>query len=570
MPSGFVLVVDHDDEPSAISRRLKEAALACGYFIRPLGPRAWIGTTGPRPPRLQRLGGWMMVGDVIPFSRADVHDASDDEILDTVWGRFTAIRLGADDHPQALLRDPSGAFECLLWRGSAVTVAASDIPDWLIQTLGLRLTLDTDRLADQLVDPLQAWGGLSLKGIDALLPGVLVDLCDLSQRSLWRPSEAAHRRHGIPAAEHPTALLNVIDIAVSGLADAAGSVGCEVSGGLDSSLVASSLVANNREARVWMNMYGADIETDERIYAMALAERLVIAPKFIKRREDRFTAEALRAISQGPRPGYYGIDYLHDQDCADVWRASGVRAVLTGKGGDTILVSGFDEAVLTDLWRTKGPQAMIDPVLARIAIATGQSIWSLLRSQIQGSEKAAPIGNRLLNKKIPQPLPHPWLADIDDLAPGKHRQIASLVDGLCFNSSSFQTDTVDVMHPLLARPVIDLCLSLSTAELTQKKGDRRLAREAFRGRLPPVIRRRQTKGDHTSFFGRMIADSLGLIRPLILDGWLMQAGLLDRAVCEAVLKPEVLIWKGGYGDLLNLIVVEAWASTWDRRLKNLT
>lgn len=574
MTNRYLLVVDQGGGLSTLGRRLTHEATARGFTGRSIGRRAWLGVGGPRPPTVRPVDHWLLIGDAIAAEPSGEGQACDGEtLLDRFWGRFVGLQLGADDHPIGIIRDPSGAYDCVIWRSPALTVISSDTPDWLLRTLGAGINVDLDRVATILADPLLAWGPLALDGLEAPLPGVLRSL-DLSRpdQVMWEPADRARRPLRLSVAERAEALRGAVDAAVVGLAKGRRRLGCEISGGLDSSIIASSLVAKDCSVDAWLNMFGADIETDERQYARSLAGRLRITPTFVPRREAAFDPAILRAISQGPRPGHNGIDYLHDQDSAAVWRAHSVDAVFTGKGGDTILVSGFDDGVFADLWRERGPLTLFDPAAPRIARATGRSVWAHIadarRSGTADPVRAQP--NPLLHPDLTPGSPHGWLDGITDLPPGKQRQIAGVVDGLCFAGPSFQTEVADLLHPLLSRPVIDLCLALSTPDLTLRRGDRQLARDAFASRLPPMIAHRRTKGDHTAFFGQMIANSLGCLRPMILEGVLMRAGLLDKAAAESLLRPEVLIWRGGYGDLLNLIVVEAWAATWKDRLRSMT
>src|SRR5690606_14688207 len=129
---------------------------------------------------------------------------------------------------------------------------------------------------------------------------------------------------------------------------------------------------------------------------------------------------------------------------------------------------------------------------------------------------------------------HPWLDAASDLGPAKRYQIAGVINGVTFSGPSLQSQTVELVHPLLAQPVVETCLALSAEQLTLGRRDRALARETFRDRLTPEIAERRSKGEMTAYYGRRLAMSLNVIRPWLLDGRLASEGLIVRETVEAL------------------------------------
>ena len=102
--------------------------------------------------------------------------------------------------------------------------------------------------------------------------------------------------------------------------------------------------------------------------------------------------------------------------------------------------------------------------------------------------------------------------------------------------------------------------------LTLGRRDRALARHAFADRLPAPLVVRRTKGEMTAFYGHLIADSLDLLRPWLLDGRLAAMGLIDAARADAALSRPALAWRGGYVDIMTTAAIEGCVRTWERRL----
>ena len=273
-------------------------------------------------------------------------------------------------------------------------------------------------------------------------------------------------------------------------------------------------------------------------------------------------------LGQGLRPGFNGLDAPNDVLLGRLWAEAGASSVMTGKGGDAVFVQAATSEVFSDIWRHHGWRSVFSPALPALARWNGGSVWSLIAEARRSHRTRTPPSDRTPSfiAPAPAPPPHPWLAAGDDLGPAKLYQIAGVLNGVTFSGASPQTAVVDLLHPLLAQPVVEACLSLSAPRLTLGRRDRALARLAFRDRLPAEIADRRSKGEMTAYYGRRIAASLDVLKPWLLDGRLAAQGLIDRAVAEAALDEETLIWRGGFAEIMIAAALEAWVREWERRL----
>lgn len=565
------------------SQTLRAQAIAQGLKVVDLSARAWLGTWGPRPPRTVNVGAWTLIGDVFnrarsPYFSSLSSDGYEQKMIARFWGRYVGIRLTGAGELDAVLRDPSGAVECLTWRQDGLSLVATETPDWLIRSLRPTWRINFDRVQAVLRDPPSAWGALALDGPSALLPGTLqADGGTGPPLSLWRPdvvarSQAFDRTDDAAAAAALRAAVDEVLIGYGGLGDA---LGAEISGGLDSSIVAASLrrVAK-ADVRLWLNAYGPDPEADERPFVQALVAETGLPATYAPRRTGVITEADLLAISGFLRPGLNALDMTQDQDWAARWREAGVTAVLTGKGGDSVFVQAATGDVFSDLWRARGWRAALSQTLGHLARAEERTVWSLIQ-EARSDRRADPATVAVDRSRPPGLFPadspqptcgHPWIRAAQDLGPAKRYQIAGVVNGLTFQAPSAQTEIADHLHPLLAQPVVETCLALSAPQLTLGGSDRALARLAFRDRLPDAILARRSKGELTAFYGRRIANSLDVLRPWLLDGMLAERGLIDRDAAERLLTREQLIWRGGYGEIMIAAAVEGWVRVWTSRL----
>lgn len=577
---GDFLLVTHDADDDATRSAftgVRQAVVRRGMKVQTLAPCAWLALSGPRPPKLLTVGGWLLIGDVFdrrPHWGTDLPATDDDHayerrMMNRLWGRYVGARLSRKGKAEAVMRDPSGAFECIIWSEVGLTFIASSTPDWLVRETRPRWRINIDRVADALADPLGSWARPLLDGPTALLPGTLQDLPpDRPAARLWEPDAFVRQgeRRSLSDSQAETNLRNAVDEAVAGFARI-GALGAEVSGGLDSSIVASSLLCRpEARVRLWLNAWGPDAEADERPYAECLATVLGVRLTTVERSPALITTDMLAGLTQGLRPGFNALDTPNDELLAGLWSMAGVDAVTTGKGGDAVFIQSATGDVFADIWREHGWGSLLSPSLAGLARWNGRSVWSL----IADARRSGPPGHlgQSLSFLTPRPPPprHPWLEGSDDLGPAKRYQIAGVLNGVTFSGPSAQTAVTDLLHPLLAQPVVETCLSLSARQLTLGLRDRALARLAFRDRLPPMIADRRSKGEMTAYYGRRIAASLDVLRPWLLDGRLAAEGLIDRTAAEIALSEESLIWRGRFGEIMIAAALESWMREWERRL----
>ncbi|QTC90316.1 asparagine synthase-related protein [Brevundimonas goettingensis] len=566
----------------ARSTVLRDQCRDRGFTLRSLGPRLWLAARGPRPLKTLTVGAWILVGDVLNRSHRHLDPASDIEphsyekkLFGRFWGRFVGVRLRGEAI-DAALRDPSGSLECVTWHDDDLILVGSDIPAWIAHTLPTPTRINFDRVGQALIDPLRVWSELLLDGPRAVLPGSIMALPAKEPGALlWRPDVFARRsdRWDIAPAAAADLLMTSIDEAVTGLSSLSACIGCEVSGGLDSSVVASSLaIAAKDKVRLWLNAWGEDPGADERRYVEDLARCLDITPVCVPRPRGSLSEADLLSLSQGVRPGLNALDGSYDAAWASQWRSAGVEAVMTGKGGDSVLIQAATADVFTDRFRSQGWRSILSPDLPGLARLNQRSVWSLIAEArrrpgtLPSHDSAGPDWVRPATLKEGASAAHPWLAPTSASGSARSHQIAGIASGVSFSAPSRQTAVVDVLHPLLAQPVVETALSLSPWQLTLGARDRGLVRRAFASRLPPSIIHRRSKGEMTAFYGRLLAQSLPVLRPWLLDGRLAREGLLDVATLDQTLKSEVLLWRGGFGEIMTTAALEGWVRVWEDRL----
>jgi asparagine synthase (glutamine-hydrolysing) len=163
---------------------------------------------------------------------------------------------------------------------------------------------------------------------------------------------------------------------------------------------------------------------------------------------------------------------------------------------------------------------------------------------------------------------HRWTADAQacGLPPAKTLQILGLANHHVYHGDSRRRRVADLLFPLLAQPVMEFALSIPIPILASSADDRPFAREAFASRLPAAVRDRRSKGDLSAYFARLVAGSLDMLRPYLLDGCLCASGVLDRDAVDRMLDPRQLIWESRPANILWAATVEAWVRHWQGRV----
>ncbi|RAK52758.1 asparagine synthase C-terminal domain-containing protein [Phenylobacterium deserti] len=486
------------------------------------------------------------------------------------WGRYLLFGPLRPDGGFDLFRDPSGAYEAFTWTRGLVRLAATGlraVPDVLLPET---LALDWSVLACVAASPGLVSTDLPLHGIRALLPGEQLAAgpppATSAVQKIWTPARAA--MEGPAPDPRPAALARRVDLCTAALAGSYRILAAEVSGGLDSAMVAAALVKAGRrnDVALWLNYVADRPEGDERPWARAVATQLALPLTEVGKAPQTLDPEAVAEICDEGRPPMAATDWVRDRDTASRLASVGAEAQVSGLGGDAVFFQMRTPLVLSDRLRSEGLRALDPQRLSALSLWIGSSAWAVILAALRGAlggRMAEPWPPRFLTRAAARLRPrHPWLDDTGDLPPAKRLQVGAIAHGLSSLGDSRRARQADVLLPLLARPVLEHALRLSTVALTGGLRDRWLARQAYRGRLPDLLLDRQSKGDLSSLYARTAAVSLPQLRDLLLEGRFCAEGVYDRSALERELDAERLLVTGEGSPLITAAALESWAAHW--------
>lgn len=518
----------------------------CRATVRQVGRRHfligdWRGATTPLSVLIAR--------NVAPVALASA-------VVNTGCGRY--ILAWRDDEGRlGILRDPTGAMDCVWWRYGGAVLAAHEPPREADPLLPPDLAIDWIVLGEIAASPELLGDRLALSGLTAVTPGTVALIAETDETfAVWTPATFCRARAGWD--ESRETLTAIVDATVSDLVEPHRRIMAEISGGLDSAIAASSLKATGHAGRAdFINFYGEWREGDERLYATAAASHLGLDLQTLQKPVEAITMGQLTPLGDSVRPALQGLDVTYDAEVAARMRRRRSTGLVTGQGGDAVFFQAPDPSVVIDRRRREGLAGVSPAFIASVARWTRHSAWTVLGCAVglTGARRVNPEGRR-----------HPWLEEIGDLPPAKAGQLRQFVNAQLFWGDCLRARAGDLLHPFLSQPVAEHCLAIPADRLIAGVRDRGLARQAFAGRLPPMLTERRSKGDLSCFYGHVTRASLPTLAPLLLDGLQVQQGLLDRKILETDLSEARLIASPSYNRLLVGAVLEIWAQRWQTRI----
>jgi asparagine synthase (glutamine-hydrolysing) len=548
--------------------------------LAPLSPSvARLGTLGalqilgaPNTPILARDGlillGWAFHRDsLVPLKQLDdgaagrIKEEGHAWVYRHLWGNFFLVWHDRYGVPRLLRSPPAGqAIYYEAGRGAQSEpgdiIAFTDLG--LARALGLRpLRPDPAALDSHIRFPLMRGPHTGIAGVRELLPGEAVDL---QTRTLlpgaWTPWS---RIPGSPRRILPEELRACVEGVVGSWADCFGQIQLELSGGLDSSIVAACL--QNRTAP-WraVNLATPGIPGDEREYARASAAHAGTSLAEIVMPDEEADPLAPIPIPRA-RPGGFGLLGSSDEALLAAAQDFGADAIFTGVGGDNVFGYIRKAGPVADALRFAGFGAAWRAA-SDLATMTGDSVWRALRLallQLVRAPRLWPHDPTLLTTRYDRDSPqHPWLTIPPGIAPGQFGYGRALMPIQLFVDGYDRSFAMPMIAPLLSQPIVELGLQGASWDWCAGGHDRALARAAFADRLAPMVRDRRTKGRVESLFVTTYNRRRGSIREFLLEGYLASAGIIDRDAVDAALKPPADALDAVYIRLLQIADVERW------------
>lgn len=486
-------------------------------------------------------------------------------LIDDYWGGYLAFVL-ADGGAVHVLRDPMGAVACFHVQRGGCSFFVSDVGLALDAGL-IDGRIDWAFVAHHLAYPGLRTARTGLVGVSELIAGTRrtfgpagdVTACCWTPWSFARPDRRCDSQ-----ADAVERLGAEARRCVGAWASLSKSILLELSGGLDSSIVAACL------RQVGAQVHSVTVTTphlgaDERAYAQAVADQIgsPLTVAALNPAEADVTAAWPARLA---RPGLNVLQRAVDQAVVGVARQVGADGFFGGAGGDSVFCYLDTAAPAADVLRVKGPGRAFARTVSDLAAMHQCTVWRAGRLALRKAYGAAPTAWRadrhFLSDAAPQPEAHPWFPGPGDSLPGAREQVASIMGLQSTSEGNARAMLGPVRHPLLSQPLVELCLSIPSWMWIAGGRNRAVAREAFAATLPATVLNRRTKGDFSGFDAEVFDRQRGVLRDRLLGGHLAARGLLDRPAVERFLAAPVRPRDHTFFRLFVAADVETWIDTW--------
>jgi len=481
------------------------------------------------------------------------------------WGAYVLI-AGEAGGDHCILRDPSGGVEAYHRRCGPLDVYASDAA-LLAAAAADPFEPDLEYLRQWLTFPFLRGCRTGVRGVHELLPGTFwrSQTIRALPTAAWSPRVWTDRSLAIDEPrEAADVLREEILRTVPRLASVAGDLVLQLSGGLDSSIVAAALAETSVPFRA-VTFATRAADGDERSYARAVARHCGV--ELIELVEDAAAAdfEAVPALSLRPPPS--ALLQPIQRALSNHLVLSGADATLDGAGGDNVFCYLNSASPALDALRRTGPRRAL-MALQDVARMHGTTVWAAARAAWRRSRRERtpwqPDDSFLAaGNAARQPPDHPWLQHARTADRGKFEHV-QLIVGIHHFLADPVPGGATVLHPLLAQSVVETCLRIPTWLWVRGGRDRAMARAAFGGLLPEAILARRSKGQLGSLFMTGYMGARGQLERVLLEGRLAAEGLLDREAIRDYLHRDGQPGDPGYLRLVELSAAEAWLRSFAR------
>ena len=500
-------------------------------------------------------------------------------LVDDHWGRYVAFFKNGTDGGVGVLRDPSGTLPCHFLQHQGVWIIFS----WLEDVMALLPAHDHPRPDVEGVRAFLLLGALSggrtaLSGVGQVLPGerLAIRRDRIDRHQLWSAINIAATPSRLSGAEAAEALRDAVRLCVRQWSTAYDRIVLRLSGGVDSSILASCLAEGATAVDVLcLNFRSTDPSADERRYAR-LAAGMARRPLKEVEAETGIRLERLLDLPRTPAPrSHVGALSMTLTDVA-VAAEFGASAMFSGVGGDLLFFELHRWWPVADYLQIRGLDRGFASATLDAAHLGGVSVWHALSMALRELMRPTPtivdpsLEPTLLTRDAlafrgrTASFQHPAFHATTRLPIGKLQQLQQLVYPVdYYEPLAFET-APEPVRPLLSQPLLELVLGLPTYVLTEGGHGRALARRAFAASLPPEIASRRTKGSTGQSVKDILVQNLDFARELILDGELVRLGLVDRRRANEALSTGPKSLATPFGEVNTLISVEAWLRCFSR------
>lgn len=474
-------------------------------------------------------------------------DSGGQELIDRYWGRYVAFVNDPTRGARMVIRDPMGGLPCFICKLHGVTVAFSCLEDCL-GTGMFHFTLNWRHVAARVALGLWDVPDTGLQECLELRPGRRLRVSNGRevQSDLWSPLAVAARGTLDDLDLAAGQLRAMVQSCANSWASCYDNLLVDISGGLDSSIVAACLAdapskpkvtalkfhdaytrpGETRRAQLVADCTGYELVDVEIQHQPVPVHRLLAADLTVSLDYDVGVCEVLDAKNR-------------------VARECGATGTFNGNPGDVLFGASTKQFGVLDYVHRHGFDKHVLKIALDVALMTDRSWWSVLAEAIR---KPLPMSQRDLAtavmafRKLPGDRARQAVVENSDLycapartadrAPGMSEFLSFFTRGMQYYNHFGTASKSDVdpepVYVLRSQPLVELCLRIPPYIKNAGGRERWVARQAFMNDIPTEITSTFWKDPAPNCSHIRLLQSLASFRELLNDGMLMKENLLDR------------------------------------------
>jgi asparagine synthase (glutamine-hydrolysing) len=477
-----------------------------------------------------------------------------------IWGNYALFF--ASSNQTIVYREPSGSVPVYRCSGEPSTIFVSDAE--IASRLGVPGQPEIDRkfVVHWLQYPFLRTARTGLQNVTELLPGMCISSTRSDQwteAAAWHPAEFVTRDRTIDDPAEAAERLREMANWVIAAQPRGSNIVLRLSGGLDSSIIAACLSKAERQYSC-INFATRARDGDERGYARDVATKFGV--KLIEVGEPQQISLAMPS-HRSFRPSINPLLEPFERAIVQAAEELGAALLIDGGGGDNLFCSIPTAAPAIDALRS-GSLKRTRAAMADIATRANCTVWDVLRAACRRASRRRTAWKEDRSFLLADALlltcePHPWLQGLG-VPPGKREHVEALVHIQHFLDRA--PSSIGILHPLLAQPLLELCLRIPSWLWVRGGRDRAVARDAFAGLVPKAVLERRMKGSLQSLLYRSFAQLRPEMRDMLLAGELARFGIIDTAAIDQALIGDEWMTDQVQLRISEMVALELWLRSW--------
>jgi asparagine synthase (glutamine-hydrolysing) len=514
-------------------------------------------------------------------------------LISHCWGNYVAALHYPENASAVVLRGPVSPLACFHVKLGTLNVFFSHLDDCIDLEI-TPLSINWDSITAQVMGGDHLTNETAIEEISSLETGECVeckpDGC--SRHVYWDPRSFLEERSPIAFDQATQSIRLATEYCVGALSSRHDRILVQLSGGLDSSIVLSSLSRAPHTPSITAVNYYSRGSGDERRFARSMAGR--VNCRLIERsRNQQLDLRRFLDCNRTVRPVLnFSAPDVEARNVA-LARELNATAIFDGELGDNVFGSHPGPGVLVERFRQGGVGPGFLGTAVDYAMLTRQSVWRTLAlarrealnlrvnpdfstaAEMQRAYGAIGVRSAILasaeaeerHRSMGDRFLHPWLKQSRRIAPGSHALLFGLITVLSstYHSPFSGAHGPTRVSPLVSQPLLEIALRIPTYLHCRFSQDRAVARAAFADVLPPeILQRGLGKGGPGLWAREVVEKNTQFLREFLLDGILVRRRLIDRTKLEIVLSPRVVKSTVVVGDIFAKLYIEAWLRAWQQ------